>query len=45
MNEAEITKLTMYLLPDGRHDILHEEACCAESARMIIGNWIESNQA
>ena len=45
MKTAEITDLTMYLLPDARHDVLHEETCGAHSARMIIGNWIARNLA
>ena len=45
MKEAEIADLTMYLLPDARHDVLHEEYCGADSVRMIIGNWIARKQA
>lgn len=45
MKEAEITELTLYLLPGARHDVLHEETCGADSARIIIGNWIERRQA
>lgn len=44
MKAAGIAELTMYLLPGARHDVLHEEARIAASARMIIGDWIVGNQ-
>lgn len=46
MKKARFSLVTMKLIPDARHDVLHEEACGAGSvARAVIANWITRNQA
>lgn len=41
MKKAGINRLTMQLMPDARHDVLHEEACGAGgAARAAIASWI-----
>lgn len=45
MKKAEFNHLTMYLMPEARHDVLHEEERGAASVRTIIADWIVHNQA
>ena len=45
MKKAEFTHLTMYLMPEARHDVLHEEECGAASVRTIIADWIAHHRA
>ena len=44
MKKAAFTQLKMYLIPDARHDVLHEENCGAASVKTIIADWIVHNQ-
>lgn len=40
MEKAGIRGVTMQLLPNARHDLLHEEATAASSARDLLLDWI-----
>ena len=42
MQKAGMEKVTLKLFPGARHDLLHEEAACAEAARRCIADWIIS---
>lgn len=42
MEKAGIHNITMQLFPQARHDLLHEEASAASSARDLLINWIKS---
>ena len=40
--KAEIRSVTLELLPNARHDLLHEEATAAADARNILLRWMEA---
>ena len=40
MEKAGIRSVTMQLLPNARHDLLHEESTAAPSARDLLLDWI-----
>lgn len=44
MEKAGIGNITMHLIPGSRHDLLHEDAGGAESARKILISWLEQVQ-
>lgn len=41
MEKAGIRRVTLELLPNARHDLLHEEATAAADARNILLRWME----
>ena len=41
MEKAGIRSVTMELLPNARHDLLHEEATAAADARNSLLRWLE----
>lgn len=41
MEKAGIRGITMQLLPNARHDLLHEESGAAAAARKTLINWME----
>ena len=41
MEKAGIRSVTMELLPQARHDLLHEEATAAAAARKTLISWLE----
>ncbi|MGM9604925.1 MAG: hypothetical protein ACI3XG_07650 [Faecousia sp.] len=40
MEKAGILSVTIQLLPDARHDLLHEEATTAADARKALIDWM-----
>ena len=40
MRKAGIRNITLQRFPNARHDLLHEEAGCAESVRHCIADWL-----
>lgn len=44
MIKTRMENVTIRLLPGARHDILHEEASCAETARKCIADWLTSQE-
>lgn len=42
MEKAGLCSVTMELLPNARHDLLHEEATAAADARNILIRWMEN---
>ena len=40
MKKAGMENVTLRLFPGARHDLLHEEANCAEAIRQCIAEWI-----
>lgn len=42
MEKAKIRSVTLELLPNARHDLLHEEATAAADARNILLRWMEA---
>jgi alpha-beta hydrolase superfamily lysophospholipase len=42
MVKAGMENVTIRLLPGTRHDVLHEEAFCAEEARKCIAGWLQA---
>ena len=40
MRKAGIRNITFQRFPNARHDLLHEEAGCAESVRHCIADWL-----
>ena len=40
MIKTGMENVTIQLLPGARHDLLHEEATCAESVRHCIADWM-----
>lgn len=40
MKKAGIRDITFQMFPDARHDLLHEEATCAETVRHCIADWM-----
>ena len=40
MIKTGMENVTIQLLPCARHDLIHEEATCAESVRHCIANWM-----
>lgn len=42
MEKAGLRRVTLELLPNARHDLLHEEATAAADARNILIRWMEN---
>lgn len=40
LENAGVRNITFRTFPDARHDLLHEEAICAEAVRQCIADWI-----
>ena len=40
MQKAGIRDITFQMFSGARHDLLHEEACCAETVRHCIADWL-----
>lgn len=44
MEKAGLTNVTTQLLPNARHDLLHEESSgAAEKARKVLGDWLQTH--
>lgn len=41
MEKAGIRSVTMQLLPNARHDLLHKESTTATATRKVLIDWIE----
>ena len=44
MKKAGLEDVTLQLFPVARHDLLHEEAYCAETVRHCIADWISNHR-
>lgn len=43
MDKADLSQVTLHLLPGARHDVLHEEACgAASAARALLRTWLQA---
>ena len=42
MRKNGLENVTMKLFPGARHDLLHDKACCTETVRRCIADWIAS---
>lgn len=42
MEKAGLRRVTLELLPNARHDLLHEEVTTAADARNILLRWMEN---
>ena len=45
MVKSGMEKVSVKLYPGARHDLLHEETCCAAEVRVCLADWIDNQGA